>query len=107
LETYCLEVTLAEGGTYQDMESKLEKHTHILGRAEEQKESCQNTERRESAGTLTFWRGQRVVLIRKDHKPERGTHTLEEVEDRSGQDMESKQASRGHSHPEEGRHWDW
>ena len=81
METYQLEVT--EGVTYQDMESKLEKHTHILGRAK--------------------WKlsGHRKKGI------SRRTHSLEEVEVETGQDIDSKQASKGHSHSEEGRSWDW
>ena len=43
----------------------------------------------------------------KDNKPERDTHFLEEVEVRTGQDMESKQASKGYSPPREGRGWVW
>ena len=51
----------------------------------------------------------RLELVRKwkDNKPERGTHSLEEVEVRTGQDMESKQASKGYSPTREGRGWDW
>ena len=76
---------------------------------EEQKGSCQDTERRELAETLTLWRGQRLELVRKwkDNKPERGTYSLEEVEVRTGQDMESKQASKEHSLTGEGRGWNW
>jgi hypothetical protein len=76
---------------------------------EEQKGTCQDTERRESAGTLTFWRGQKSELVRKwkDNKLARDTHSLERAEVGIGENMESKQASKGHSLPREGRGWDW
>ena len=81
LGTYCLEVT--EGGTYQDMESKLEKHTHILGRAK------------------------RKLSGHRKKGISRNTHFLERSEIITCQEMESKQPSKGHSHPKEGRGWDW
>src|SRR5258708_8207652 len=60
-------------------------------------------------GTLTNWRGQRLGLVRtwKANKPARDTHTLERAEVGIGQNMESKQASNGHSHAGERRGWDW
>src|SRR5712691_4092990 len=138
------------------MESKLEKHTHILERAKgelsghrkkgtsrdthflERSEvrwlrPGQGTERKQASkghslsgesrgwnwsehgkqtsqqGTLTDWRGQRLGLVRtwKANKPARDTHRLERAEVGIGQNMESKQASKGHSLPGEGRGWDW
>ena len=83
LGTYSLEVT--EGGIYQDMESELEKHTHILVRAKGE------------------WSG----LRKKGLRISRNTHFLERSEVRTGENMESKQASKGHSPPREGRGWDW
>ena len=79
--TYFLEVT--ERGTYQDIESKLEKHTHILGRAERK---------------LSGYRKKGIS---------RNTYFLERAEVGACKNMESKQASKGHSHPREGRGWDW
>ena len=40
-------------------------------------------------------------------KPERDTHKLERAEVGIGEKIESKQASKGHSLPREGRGWDW
>jgi len=65
------------------MESKLEKPTHILGRAK---------------GELS---GHRKKGISKD------THWLERAEVGIGQNMVSKQANKGHSQTGEGRGWDW
>ena len=59
--------------------AKLEKHTHILGRAK---------------GELSGHRKKGIS---------RGTHLLERAEVGIGQNMESKQASKGHSHAGEGR----
>ena len=81
METYWLEVT--EGGISQDIESKLEKHTHILGRAK---------------GKLSGHRKKGIS---------RNTHFLERAEVGIGETMESKQASKGHSHSGEGRGWNW
>src|SRR5260221_13906015 len=73
-------------GTYQDMESKLEKHTHMLGSAK---------------GELS---GHRKMGTSRD------THVLGRSEVRwlrPGQGTERKQASKGHSLSGEGRGWDW
>src|SRR5260221_250352 len=43
----------------------------------------------------------------KEKKPARDTHRLERAEVGIGQNMESKQASKGHSQAGEGRGWDW
>src|SRR5260221_2834359 len=61
------------------------------------------------SGKLATWKGERLVLVRigKENKPARDTHTLERAEVGIGQNMESKQASKGHSQPGEGRGWDW
>ena len=63
METYQLEVTVTEGGTYQDIESKLEKPTHILGRAK---------------GKLSGHRKKGIS---------RNTNFLERLEIRTGQEM--------------------
>lgn len=41
-------------------------------------------------GTLTSWRGQMLGMVRtwKEDKPVRGTHFLERVEAKTGQDMD-------------------
>ena len=48
-------------------------------------------------------------LIRtwKESRPASGTYKLEKADVGTGQNMKRKQASKGHSLPEEGRHWDW
>ena len=48
-----------------------------------------------------------LVRIWKASKLARVTHTLESAEVGIGKNIESKQASKGHSHPREGRGWDW
>ena len=65
------------------MESKLEKHTHILGRAK---------------GKLSGHRKKGIS---------RNTHILERSEIRTCQKMESKQASKEYSQTREGRGCDW
>src|SRR5260221_401813 len=138
------------------MESKLEKHTHMLGRAKGELSGHrkmgtsrdthflgrsevrwvrpgQGTERKKASkgyppsgesrgwnwsehgkqtsqqGTLTCWRGQRLGLVRtwKANRPARDMGWLERGGVGIGQKMESKQASKGHSLPGEGRGWDW
>ena len=55
---------------------------------------------------LTSWRGQRLGCVRtwKEGKIVRGTYFLEMVGVGTGQDLERKEASKGHKLPEEGRH---
>jgi len=52
-------------------------------------------------GELTFWRGQRLRLVRtqKESEPARGTHNLERAEVGTCLDTTRKQASKRHSHP--------
>jgi hypothetical protein len=59
-------------------------------------------------GALTSWRVQSdgPVRTRKGGEGERGTHFLESVEEWTGQDMERKRASEGHSLPGERRGMD-
>src|SRR5260221_5001202 len=112
------------------MESKVEKHAHMLGRAKGELQGhrkmgtskehslpgegrgwdgSENGKQTSQQGTLTYWRGQRLGLVRtwKANKLASDTHSLERVEVGIGQNMESKQASKGHSQTGEGRHWDW
>ena len=51
-------------------------------------------------GKLTFWRGQRLRLVRtqKESEPARGTHKLERAEVGTCLDTTRKQASERHSH---------
>jgi len=93
----------------QNMESKQASKGHSLageGRGWDWSEHGKQTSQQ---GTLTPWRGQRLGLVRtwKANKPARDTHLLERAEVGIGQNMESKQASKGHSHAGEGRGWDW
>ena len=71
LGTYCLKVT--EGGIYQDMESKLEKHTHLLVRA----------------------KGELLGHRKKGLRISRNTHLLERSEVRTGQKMDRTMSQRG------------
>ena len=48
-----------------------------------------------------------MVRIWKASKLARDTHKLERAEVGIGENMESKQASKGHSQTREGRGWDW
>ena len=48
-----------------------------------------------------------MVRIWKASKLARDTHILERAEVRMGENMESKQASKGHLPTREGRGWDW
>ena len=48
-----------------------------------------------------------MVRTWKASKPARDTHFLERAEVGIGENMESKQASKGHSQTREGRGWDW
>jgi len=48
-----------------------------------------------------------LVRTWKANKLARDTHLLERVEVGIGQNMESKQASKGHLLAGEGRGWDW
>ena len=112
------------------MESKLEKHTHILGRAKgklsgyrkkgisrnthflERSEirTCQEMESKQATKGHSHPReGRRLGLVRiwKASKLARNTHCLERAEVGIGENMESKQASKGHSQTREGRGWDW
>ena len=69
----------------QDTERELEKHTYFLDRGK---------------GELS---GHGKKGTRKEHS----SHLLEKAEIGTGQDMERKQASRGHSQTGEGRERDW
>src|SRR5260221_376429 len=96
-------------GIGQNMESKQASKGHSLageGRGWDWSEHGKQTSQQ---GTLTTWRGQRLGLVRtwKANRPARDTHKLERAEVGIGQNMESKQASKGHSHAGEGRGWDW
>ena len=48
-----------------------------------------------------------MVRIWRASKLARDTHFLESTEVGIGENMESKQASKGHSQTREGRGWDW
>ena len=48
-----------------------------------------------------------MVRIWKASKLARDTYQLERAEVGIGENMDSKLASKGHSHPGEGRGWDW
>ena len=48
-----------------------------------------------------------MVRIWKASKLARDTYHLEGAEVGIGENMESQQASKGHSHPRDGRGWDW
>ena len=48
-----------------------------------------------------------MVRTWKASKPARDTHRLERAEVGIGENMESKQASKGDSQTREGRGWDW
>ena len=48
-----------------------------------------------------------LVRIWKASKLARATHKLEGTEVGIGENIESKQASKGHLHSREGRGWDW
>ena len=48
-----------------------------------------------------------MVRTWKASKVARNTHQLERAEVGIGENMESKQASKGHSQTREGRGWDW
>ena len=48
-----------------------------------------------------------MVRIWKASKLARDTHFLEGAEVGIGENMEGKQASKGHSQTREGRGWDW
>ena len=48
-----------------------------------------------------------MVRIWKASKLARDTHFLERAEVGTGENTESKQASKGHLLPREGRGWDW
>ena len=48
-----------------------------------------------------------MVRIWKGNKLARDTHILERAEVGIGENMESKQASKGYSPTREGRGWDW
>ena len=48
-----------------------------------------------------------LVRIWRASKLARDTHKLERAEVGIGENMESKQASKGHSLSREGRGWDW
>ena len=48
-----------------------------------------------------------LVRTWKASKLARDTHKLERAEVGIGENMESKQASKGHSLTREGRGWDW
>ena len=48
-----------------------------------------------------------MVRIWRASKLARDTYYLERAEVGIGENMESKQASKGHSLPREGRGWDW
>jgi len=56
-------------------------------------------------GELTCWRDQRSGQVRtwKDNDLARGTHCLERADIRTSQDIEIKQASKGHLQTGEGR----
>jgi hypothetical protein len=56
-------------------------------------------------GALTDWRGQcdDQVRTRKESEWARGTHELEDTQQRTSENTERKRASEGHSLPEEGR----
>jgi hypothetical protein len=60
-------------------------------------------------GALTDWRAQKNGLVRtwKGSERAKGTHFLESAEECTGQDMEMKRASEGHSLPGERRRMDW
>ena len=48
-----------------------------------------------------------MVRIQKASKLAWDTHKLERAEVLIGENTESKQASKGHSHSRKGRDWDW
>ena len=64
--------------------SKLARDNHIL--------------ERERLGLVKTWKAGKLA---------RDTHILESAEVGIGKNIESKLASKGHSHPGEGRSWDW
>jgi len=106
-DTHLLE--RAEVGIGQNIESKQASKGHSLagkGRGWDWSGQGKQTSQQ---GTLTSWRGQRLGLVRtwKANKLARDTHLLERAEVGIGQNMESKQASKGHSLAREGRGWDW
>src|SRR5260221_323318 len=97
-----------EVGIGKNMESKQASKGHSLageGRGWDWSEHRKQTSQQ---GTLTTWRGQRLGLVRtwKANKPARDTHMLERAEVGIGQNIESKQASKGHSQTGEGSGWD-
>src|SRR5260221_239376 len=99
----------AEVGIGQNMESKQASKGHSLAGEGRGWDWSAHGKQTSQQGTLTNWRGQRLGLVRtwKANKPARETHILERAEVGIGQNMEGKQASKGHSHTGEGRGGDW
>src|SRR5260221_435352 len=106
-DTHSLE--RAEVGIGQNMESKQTSKGHSQTGERKVCDCSEHENKKSQQGTLTYCRGQRLAFLItwKEKKPARDTHILERAEVGIGQNMESKQASKGHSHPGEGRGWDW